>query len=252
MSIAVELEALKRQRETGALSPQAFEEAKNHLLEACIRRIEIVHEQKFSPSVAAPTAVSESAVSESVAPQRAATPPASARWGLPPVRVVRGVAKNVSLSERRNGEQYVASIDIQDIYGQPVEISSSKLILIAPGDRVTLGGYERHGRLCALAYYNESNGTHSDLTELREGYRFLLRAGRAIVCVAFALIIGPALLSLLHKHLGATRPGLPFVPYALTALGAAAVSYFGVGLSFLGSVAKDFHDAMSAVCETSD
>jgi len=247
MSIAVELEKLKKQRDSGSLSPQAFEEARNRLLEDCVRRIETVHEQKFSPSVASPSAASPSPASPS-----AAKPAASARWGLPPVRVVRGVAQNVSLSERRNGEQYVASIDIQDIYGRPVEISSSKLILIAAGDRVTLGGYERNGRLCALAYYNESNGTHSDLSELREGYRFLLRAGRAIICVAFALIIGPAFLPMLHRHAGSMHPGLQFVPYALTALGAAAASYFGLGLSFLGSVAKDFHDAMSAFCESGD
>jgi hypothetical protein len=130
--------------------------------------------------------------------------------------------------------------------GQQAEIGSPCSIAIDTGDRVALGGYERNGKLLAVAYHNESKGDHADLSRLRKGYRFLLIIGRVSLGAGIAAIAGTMMLLILHTRAGAFGSGLwGYVPYALSVLAAAAVSYLGVGLSFLGSRAREFHDAMT-------
>jgi putative oligomerization/nucleic acid binding protein len=217
MSIAVELEKLKNLRASGAITPEEFEESKNRLLDSCVRRIEAAYDPKT---------------------------PTWPRWGLPPAKVARGVVQVIRFSPGKDNLPYAAFLNVD---GQKVEISSASPICIDAGDRVMLGGYEREGRLMALAYTNESTGNCSDLSRLRKGYRLLLAIGTASALAGLAAIVVMVILPLLHKplisfHLHSWR----FVPYVLSGLGGAAVSYLGLGLSFLGARAKEFHDAMTS------
>ena len=169
--------------------------------------------------------------------------PLFARWGLPPVKVVRGIVRNVVFSRRKGDEEYAASVEVD---GRRVEIGAASSIGIDAGDQVALGGYERDGKLLALAYHNESKGAHSDLKRLRRGYRFLLTIGWVSLLAGLAAIAVTGVLLVVHRRAGELGSGLwGYVPYALSGLGAAAVSYFGLGLSFLGVRAKEFHDAMA-------
>jgi hypothetical protein len=171
-------------------------------------------------------------------------PPVCARWGLPPVKVIRGLVQNIRLSSHEDDEQYTASLEVD---GQRVDISSPSYICIDPGDRVTLAVYERNGRLMAFAYHNESKGVHPDLQRLRKGYWFLLAVGRVSLVAGLAAIVGTAIFLILHKPVRSFDSALwRYAPYALSGLAAAGVAYFGLGLSSLGEWAKEFHDAMTS------
>src|SRR5215472_13814352 len=138
MSFSIEFEKLRKQRDIGEITPEQFEAGKRRLLDDCVRRIESFHERK---------------------------PPAPARWGLPPFRVIRGVVQGIRVTEEP-GSEYSASIIVGS---RQVEFASSTPILIDSGDRITVGGYDREGPFQALAYHNETKGADSDLSPLRAG-----------------------------------------------------------------------------------
>lgn len=217
MSIAVELEKLKNLKATGAITAEEFEESKTRLLDSCVRRIEAAYDP---------------------------TTPSWPRWGLPHATVARGVVQVIRFSPGKGNLQYAAFLNVD---GQKVEISSANPICIDTGDRVMLAGYEREGRLLALAYTNESTGNCADLSRLRKGYRFMLSFGAVSALAGIAAIVIMVILPLLHRplvtlHLHSGH----FVPYVFSGLGGAAFSYLGLGLSFLGARAKELHDAMTS------
>jgi Short C-terminal domain len=217
MSVAIELEKLKKLRDSGAITPEEFEQSKTRLLDQCVRRIEAFYDGK-----------------------EAALP----RWGLPPAKVVRGAVQSIRFSQGEGKHPYSAFLNVD---GRGAEIHSSTPISMDAGDRVILGGYECDGRLLALAFHNESNGTYSNLNRLRRGYRLMLTVGALSLLAGLAVIAGVMILPLLQKPIGTlhSEPWL-YVRYALAGLAAVAVSYFGVSLSFLGARAKEFHDAMTS------
>jgi len=185
------------------------------LLEDCVRRIETFYDRN---------------------------PSYRERWGLPRVKLVRGVVRSVSFSPDEEAEDYTASLDID---GRQMEISSSSAVRINAGDRVTLGGYERDGRLVILGYRNESDGSHSDLSHLRTRYRLLLAIGRISLLVGLAAIAGTLLLLIHMPPALSNFVSWQSAPCVLSGLTAAAACYVGLTLSFLGSWAKEFHDAMT-------
>jgi|SRR5579864_307808 len=221
MSLATEFEKLKQMREAGAITPDEYEEAKGRLLDNCVRLIEASHDRKL---------------------------PAYARWGFPPARVVRGVVQNISLAPCTDNGQCSVSLEIN---GWRVEMNSSCSIPIDAGDHVTLAGYERDGRLWAIACHNESKGAHSDLSRVRKGYRFFLTAGQASWLAGLAAFVGTLIFLILHKPvLTFDSAWWRYVPYVLASLGAVAVCYFGLCLSFVGARAKEFHDALPWAAKT--
>jgi hypothetical protein len=134
-----------------------------------------------------------------------------------------------------------------EVDGQHVEIVCPTLVSIDAGDCLTLGGYERDGKLRALAYHNESNGAHSDLGRLRRGYRFFLTIGRVSWWAGLAAVAGTVCLLILRQQAGPLDSGFwGYAPYAASGLAAAIVTYVGYSLSFLGASAKEFHDAMNS------
>jgi hypothetical protein len=217
MSVAIELEKLKKLRDSGALTPAEFEQSKTRLLDQCVRRIEAFYDGKE---------------------------PALPRWGLPPAKVVRGAVQSIRFSQGEGKHPYSAFLNVD---GRGAEIHSSTPISMDAGDRVILGGYECDGRLLALAFHNESNGTYSNLNRLRRGYRLMLTVGALSLLVGLAVIAGVVILPMLQTPIR-TLPSGPwlYLRYALTGLAAVAVSYFGVSLSFLGARAKEFHNAMTS------
>ena len=217
MSVAIELEKLKKLRDSGAITPVEFEQSKTRLLDQCVRRIEAFYEGKE---------------------------PTLPRWGLPPAKVVRGAVQSIRFSQGEGKHPYSAFLNVD---GRGAEIHSSTPISIDAGDRVILGGYECDGRLLALAFHNESNGTYSNLNRLRRGYRLMLTVGALSLLAGLAVIAGVVILPILQKPIGALQsaPWL-YARYALAGLAAIAVSYLGVSLSFLGARAKEFHDAMNS------
>jgi hypothetical protein len=217
MSVAIELEKLKKLRDSGALTPAEFEQSKTRLLDQCVRRIEAFYDGKE---------------------------PALPRWGLPPAKVVRGAVQSIRFSQGEGKHPYSAFLNVD---GRGAEIHSSTPISMDAGDRVILGGYECDGRLLALAFHNESNGTYSNLNRLRRGYRLMLTVGALSLLVGLAVIAGVVILPMLQTPIR-TLPSGPwlYLRYALTGLVAVAVSYFGVSLSFLGARAKEFHNAMTS------
>ena len=217
MSVAIELEKLKKLRDSGALTPAEFEQSKARLLDQCVRRIEAFYDGKE---------------------------PALPRWGLPPAKVVRGAVQSIRFSQGEGKHPYSAFLNVD---GRGAEIHSSTPISMDAGDRVILGGYECDGRLLALAYHNESNGTYSNLNRLRRGYRLMLTVGVLSLLAGLAVIAGVVILPMLQTPIR-TLPSGPwlYVRYALAGLAAVAVSYFGVSLSFLGARAKEFHNAMTS------
>jgi hypothetical protein len=217
MSVAIELEKLKKLRDSGALTPAEFEQSKTRLLDQCVRRIEAFYDGKE---------------------------PALPRWGLPPAKVVRGAVQSIRFSQGEGKHPYRAFLNVD---GRGAEIHSSTPISMDAGDRVILGGYECDGRLLALAFHNESNGTYSNLNRLRRGYRLMLTVGALSLLAGLAVIAGVVILPMLQTPIR-TLPSGPwlYVRYALAGLAAVAVSYFGVSLSFLGARAKEFHNAMTS------
>jgi Short C-terminal domain len=217
MSVAIELEKLKKLRDSGALTPAEFEQSKARLLDQCVRRIEAFYDGKE---------------------------PALPRWGLPPAKVVRGAVQSIRFSQGEGKHPYSAFLNVD---GRGAEIHSSTPISMDAGDRVILGGYECDGRLLALAFHNESNGTYSNLNRLRRGYRLMLTVGVLSLLAGLAVIAGVVILPMLQTPIR-TLPSGPwlYVRYALAGLAAVAVSYFGVSLSFLGARAKEFHNAMTS------
>jgi len=217
MSVAIELEKLKKLRDSGALTPAEFEQSKTRLLDQCVRRIEAFYDGKE---------------------------PALPRWGLPPAKVVRGAVQSIRFSQGEGKHPYSAFLNVD---GRGAEIHSSTPISMDAGDRVILGGYECDGRLLALAFHNESNGTYSNLNRLRRGYRLMLTVGALSLLVGLAVIAGVVILPMLQTPIRTLPSGRwLYLRYALTGLAAVAVSYFGVSLSFLGARAKEFHNAMTS------
>jgi hypothetical protein len=217
MSVAIELEKLKKLRDSGAITPAEFEQSKTRMLDQCVRRIEAFYDGKE---------------------------PALPRWGLPPAKVVRGAVQSIRFSQGEGKHPYSAFLNVD---GCGAEIHSATPISMDAGDRVILGGYECDGRLLALAFHNESNGTYSNLNRLRRGYRFMLAVGALSLLAGLAVIAGVVILPMFQTSTG-TLPSGPwlYVRYAIAGLAAVAVSYFGVSLSFLGARAKEFHNAMTS------
>jgi len=217
MSVSIELEKLKKLRDAGAMTPEQFEQSKARLLDQCVRRIEAFYDGKA---------------------------PALPRWGLPPAKVVRGAVQSIRFSQGEGKHPYSAFLNVD---GRGAEIHSSTPISMDAGDCVILGGYECDGRLLALAFHNESNGTYSNLSRLRRGYRLMLTVGALSLLAGFAVIGGVVILPMLQKPIGTLSSGpWLYARYALAGLAAIAVSYFGVSLSFLGKRVKEFHDAMTS------
>jgi len=217
MSVSIELEKLRKLRDAGAMTPEQFEQSKARLLDQCVRRIEAFYDGKE---------------------------PALPRWGLPPAKVVRGAVQSIRFSQGEGKHPYSAFLNVD---GCGAEIHSATPISMDAGDRVILGGYECDGRLLALAFHNESNGTYSNLNRLRRGYRFMLAVGALSLLAGLAVIAGVVILPMFQTSTG-TLPSGPwlYVRYAIAGLVAVAVSYFGVSLSFLGARAKEFHNAMTS------
>ena len=217
MSVSIELEKLKKLRDAGAMTPEQFEQSKARLLDQCVRRIEAFYDGKA---------------------------PALPRWGLPPAKVVRGAVQSIRFSQGEGKHPYSAFLNVD---GRGAEIHSSTPISMDAGDRVILGGYECDGRLLALAFHNESNGTYSNLNRLRRGYRFMLAVGALSLLAGLAVIASVVILPMFQTSTGALPSGpWLYVRYAIAGLAAVAVSYFGVSLSFLGARAKEFHNAMTS------
>ena len=217
MSVAIELEKLKKLRDSGAITPEEFEQSKTRLLDQCVRRIEAFYDGKA---------------------------PSLPRWGLPPAKVVRGHVRSIRFSQGEGRHPYSAFLNVD---GCGAEIHSSTPISMDAGDRVILGGYECDGRLLGLAFHNESNGTYSNLNRLRRGYQLMLAVGALSLLAGLAVIAGVVILPLLQKPIWAFQSGpWLYARYALAGLAAIAVGYFGVSLSFLGKRAKEFHDAMTS------
>jgi len=218
MSLTAEFEKLRRLRETGAISQEEFDASKNRLLDQCVRRIEAFYDGSGAPPLP--------------------------RWGLPPVKVVRGVIRSIRFSTGAGKEKYAAFINVD---GESVEIKSASPIAMDLSDRVMFGGYEYGGRLLALAYHNESNGAYSDLNRLRKGCWLLLGIGALTIllalCLAAFVLIAPILQTPLPAfHSDPWR----YMQYVLSAVATAAAGYFGMSLWVLGSRAKEFHDAMTS------
>jgi len=164
------------------------------------------------------------------------------RWGLPHFKLVNGVVQDVRLSLCPDSEAYAAFVNVD---GHRMEISSSSEIRIAVGDHVSLGGYERDGQLLVLGYRNETSGSHSDLNGLRKRYRFLLTFGRLSLLIGLAGVAATVML-FLHKPAWASQfAQWGYLPYVLSGLVAAAVSYLGLALSCVGKWAKEFHSALA-------
>jgi Short C-terminal domain len=164
------------------------------------------------------------------------------RWGLPRFKMVRGVVQDIRASMCQDSERYAASVEVD---GQRVAITSPTSILIAAGDRISLGGYERDGELLVLAYRNETNGSYSDLSSLRKRYRFLLTIGRLCLLIGLAALAATLLVFLRKPVAGMHFEQLGYPAYVLSGLVAAAVSYLGLTLSFVGKWAKEFHNALA-------
>jgi len=215
MSFSIEFEKLRKQRDIGEITPEQFEAGKRRLLDDCVRRIESFHERK---------------------------PPAPARWGLPPFRVIRGVVQGIRVTEEP-GSEYSASIIVGS---RQVEFASSTPILIDSGDRITVGGYDREGPFQALAYHNETKGADSDLSRLRAGYRVLMTFGRVSWATGIAVIAATVALVILRRPLWRTFDSavMRYLPYALSGVLAVGACYLGWCLTFLGARAKEFHDAL--------
>jgi hypothetical protein len=144
----------------------------------------------------------------------------------------------------QDSERYAASVEVD---GQRVAITSPTSILIAAGDRISLGGYERDGELLVLAYRNETNGSYSDLSSLRKRYRFLLTIGRLCLLIGLAALAATLLVFVRKPVAGMHFEQLGYPAYVLSGLVAAAVSYLGLTLSFVGKWAKEFHNALAPV-----
>jgi len=217
MSVAIALEKLNKLRESGAITPEEFEQSKARLLDQCVRRIEAFYDGKA---------------------------PALPRWGLPPAKVVRGPVQSIRFSQGEGKHPFSAFLNVD---GCGAEIHSSTPISMDAGDRVILGGYECDGRLLALAFHNESNGTYSNLNRLRRGYRLMLAVGALSLLAGVVVIAGAVILPFLQKPIGdlQSEPWL-YARYALAGLAAIIIGYFGVSVSFLGARAKEFHDAMTS------
>ena len=164
------------------------------------------------------------------------------RWGLPRFKLVRGVVQDIRASMCQDSERYAASVEVD---GQRVAITSPTSILIAAGDRISLGGYERDGELLVLAYRNETNGSYSDLSSLRKRYRFLLTIGRLCLLIGLAALAATLLVFVRKPVAGMHFEQLGYPAYVLSGLVAAAVSYLGLTLSFVGKWAKEFHNALA-------
>ena len=164
------------------------------------------------------------------------------RWGLPRFKLVSGVVQDVRLLLCPDSEAYAAMINVD---GQRMEISASSEICISAGDRVSLGGYERDGQLLVLGYRNETNGSHSDLNRLRKRYRFLLTVGRLILLAGLAAVAATVMLTLRKPVWASHFDQWGYLPYVLSGLTAAAVSYLGLALSSVGKWAKEFHNALA-------
>jgi hypothetical protein len=217
MSVATELEKLNRLRDSGVITREEFERSKTRLLDQCVGRIEAFYDGKA---------------------------PALPRRRLPRAKVVRGIVQSIRFSGSEIERPYTAFLNVE---GQGAEINSPSPISIETGDRVLLGGYECDGRLLALAYHNESNGTYSDLSRLRSGYRFMLLVGGLSLLAGLAVIAGVMIVPVLQRPLGPFGgESWRYVRYLLAGLAAVAISGFGVALFFLGVRAKQFHDAMAS------
>jgi hypothetical protein len=171
------------------------------------------------------------------------------RWGLPRFKLVHGEVQDMRVSMSGDSESYAASIEVD---GQRMAITSKSEIRIATGDRISLGGYERDGELLVLAYRNETNGSYSDLSNLRKRYRLLLTIGRLGLLIGLAALAA-TVMALLHRPGWAVRfDHLGFMPYLLSALAAAALAYLGLTLSFVGRWAKEFHNALAPAGSSSE
>lgn len=216
MSLATEFEKLKELRTSGAITQEEYDAAKNRLLDSCVRLIEASHNPKKVP--------------------------AYARWGFPPARVVRGVVQNIHLAPRSDARHCAFTLEIN---GLQVDLNAFCSIPIESGDRVTLAGYEREGRIIAIACDNESKGAQSDLRRVRIGYRLFLTAGQASWLAGVAAFVATVIFLILHKPVVTFDSAWwRYVPYLLASLGSAAICYFGLCLSFVGARAKEFHDAL--------
>jgi hypothetical protein len=171
------------------------------------------------------------------------------RWGLPRFKLVRGEVQDMRVSICPDSERYAASIEVD---GQRMAITSTSEIRIATGDRISLGGYERDGELLVLAYRNETNGSYSDLSSLRKRYRLLLTIGRMSLLIGLAALAA-TVMAFLHRPAWAVHfDHWGFMPYVLSALAAAALSYLGLTLSFVGKWAKEFHNALAPTDSSSE
>jgi putative oligomerization/nucleic acid binding protein len=206
--------------------------------------VEPSHDQQFldRPIFTAYSNEQKSAAPAFLELLRLRKPPAGMPRGLPPVKVVSGVVQSVRLSLREDSDQYAAFVEID---GQQVEISASASVCVEAGDRVILSGYERDGRLLALAYHNESKGVSSNLDRVRRGYQIFLATGRASWFAGVAALVGTLILLIGHQPVrNFDSEFWRYVPYVLCGLGAAATSCLGLGLSVLGARAKEFYDAL--------
>jgi hypothetical protein len=217
MSVASELEKLNNLRDSGVITLEEFEASKKRLLDQCVCRIEAYYDGKT---------------------------PALPRRRLPRAKVVRGIVQSIRFSRGDVDKPYTAFLNVD---GQGAEINSPSPICIDAGDSVILGGYECDGRLLALAYHNESNGTYSDLNRLRRGYRFMLMMGGLSLLAGLAVIAAVAIVPMLQEPVGPfSAESWRYLRYVLAGLAAVTVSGFGVGLFFLGARAKQFYDAMAS------
>src|SRR5579864_4628465 len=219
------------------------------------RHIE-VFEKEESPAGAVPAEAgseSQSNVPEEFVPRFDAfynsKPSGRDRWGLPRFKLVRGEVQDMRVSMCGDSESYAASIEVD---GQRMAITSKSEIRIATGDRISLGGYERDGELLVLAYRNETNGTFSDLSSLRKRYRLLLTIGRLSLLIGLAALAATLMAFLRRPGWALHFDHLGFMPYLLSALAAAAASYLGLTLSFVGRWAREFHNALAPADSNSE
>ena len=214
------------------------------------RRIEVFEKEETPANALAVEAGSESEANthlpEEFVPRFDAfynsKPSGRDRWGLPRFKLVRGEVQDMRVSMCGDSERYAASIEVD---GQRMAITSKSEIRIATGDRISLGGYERDGELLVLAYRNETNGSYSDLSSLRKRYRLLLTIGRLSLLIGLAALAATLMAFLRRPGWALHFDHLGFMPYLLSALAAAAASYLGLTLSFVGRWAREFHNALA-------
>jgi len=126
MSVAIELEKLKKLRDSGAITPGEFEQSKTRMLDQCVRRIEAFYDGKE---------------------------PALPRWGLPPAKVVRGAVRSIRFSQGEGKHPYGAFLNVD---GCGAEIGSGLVPGVSPDAAATHTRPSEPAAIAVISVFEES------------------------------------------------------------------------------------------------